>query len=180
MEQPISRSEKKRRAKALETLAVELIALPKRTIGQLPCESFLKDEILRAASLKGGARKRQLKYISKNLRQMECEPILDFLAAERGSRLKEKRLFHELESLRDKIVADAFEARRRAQEEDLPFAGRDWPSGAVDTACKIYPAAQELLLKEAAAGFVVTNKPTYKRELFRLLKTAEEESRQKN
>ena len=73
MDSQLSRSEKKRRAKALEQLVQELASLPPGEIAKLPCDKDLRDEILAAGSLKSGARKRQLKYATKLLREAPVE-----------------------------------------------------------------------------------------------------------
>ena len=69
MESQLSRSERKRRAQDIEQLVLELAALPEREIGKIPCDSHIQDEIHAAKDLKGGAKKRQLKYVTKLLRQ---------------------------------------------------------------------------------------------------------------
>ena len=96
MDYYLSRSEKKRRAKNIEKLAFELVALSPTDIKKLPCEDFIKDEILETRGLKAGARKRQLKYLTKNLRHLDPEPLLDFMAQQKGSQLKQTKEFQEL------------------------------------------------------------------------------------
>lgn len=175
MEQPISRSEKKRRAKNLENLAEELVNLPKVNIRGLPCDDFLKNEISRTTKLKGGARKRQVKYITKNLRQMNPEPLLDFLANQKGSQLKKVGIFHDLERLRDDILAEAFDRQRDARKNDKTFTS-DWPSKMTVIAVQKYPSLDEQVLKEAATKFAITTRHTFKRELFKILKSGQDKS----
>ncbi|MBI4792885.1 MAG: DUF615 domain-containing protein, partial [Deltaproteobacteria bacterium] len=69
MEYSLSRTEKKRRARNLEQLGAELAELSPQEISKLPCDQFIRDEIMAVRDLKAGARKRQLKYLAKNLRQ---------------------------------------------------------------------------------------------------------------
>lgn len=173
MEQPISRSEKKRQVKNIENLACELIELPKTNILELPCDDFLKKEIITAKNLKAGARKRQIKFITKNLRDLDSAPLLDFLSLKKGSKLKETKNFHELEYLRDQILAEAFESQFEAEKNDTRLDSR-WQSEMVDAAFAQFPSIDKNILKEAAIKFAVTRKNVYKREIFRILKGAQE------
>ena len=68
-EYTVSRSEQKRRAKDLEKLALELCDLPDSDLQKLPCEPVLREDIKETKTLKGGARKRQIKYVAKSLRE---------------------------------------------------------------------------------------------------------------
>ena len=101
MDTQLSRSEKKRRAKAVEELVTELAVLPEGEIAALPCDSDIKEEITVAGKLKGGARKRQLKYVTKLLRERPVDELFTFLARKKGSMLKEKREFQEIENFRN-------------------------------------------------------------------------------
>ena len=53
------------------------------------------------------ARKRQLKYATKLLRDIPVEELYDFLARKKGSMLKEKREFQELEHFRNILITEA-------------------------------------------------------------------------
>jgi ribosome-associated protein len=174
MEPPISRSEKKRQVKDVENLAGELVELPKASIQQLPCDDFIKKEIIEAKELKAGSRKRQIKYISKNLRALDCTPLLDFLSQKKGSKLKEAKTFHELEYLRDQILAETFEAQFKAEKEGERLDS-SWQSEMVDSACTQFPGLDKNNLKDAAIKFAVTRKIVFKREIFRMLKAAQEQ-----
>ena len=85
MDQQLSRSEQKRRAKGLEELAAELVELSATDIKRLPCDDLLKGEIKSTAAMKGPSLKRQLKFIAKQLREMDFEPLFQFLAEQKGS-----------------------------------------------------------------------------------------------
>ena len=97
MDSQLSRSEKKRRAKGVEQLVYELAALPANDIDSLPCDTDVRDEIFSAKKLKGGAKKRQLKYVTKLLRDRPVDDLYDFLAKKKGSALKQQREFKEIE-----------------------------------------------------------------------------------
>jgi ribosome-associated protein len=97
MESTLSRSEKKRQAKDVEKLSHELAELPPADLAKLPCDDFLRREIGASHNLKGGAKKRQIKYVARELRQLELGEILTFLEERQGSRLKSRGEDKELE-----------------------------------------------------------------------------------
>ncbi len=72
----ISRSEKKRRAKNIEALVKELATCSAAVIKKLPCDDFVKEELLQVITIKGGAKNRQIKYITKYLRKNDNEDEL--------------------------------------------------------------------------------------------------------
>ena len=176
MDHTISRSEKKRRAKNIENLAGELVALSPADIAKLACDDFLKADIRDAGSMKAGARKRQIKYITKQLRNSDFEPLLDFLVEKKGSKLKETRDFHELERLRDDIISEAIVACREAEHLGRPFDS-SWHSELIVQAAEHYERLDADAIKIAAIKFAKIRKPAYSREIFRILKAAQEQQR---
>jgi ribosome-associated protein len=176
MEYKLSKSEKKRRAKMVEQLARELVALSPAEIKKLDCAAELKEDIREAGRLKGGARKRLTKYITKVLRQENCDPLLDFLKDRKGSRLKNKRDFRELEQLRDDIISDTIQALREAQSFDENLA-YDWVAPTVKIALEKLPGLDKDALMKSARRYSRTRKTSHSREIFRTLKAAAEELR---
>ena len=173
MDYYLSKSEKKRRAKNIEKLAVELVSLSPTDIKKLPCEDFIKQEILDTRGLKAGARKRQLKYLTKNLRHVDSAPLLDFMAGQKGSQLKQAKEFHELENLRDSIINEAIEAARDAKREQVDF-DRNWHSPALEAAAEEFADLDIQVIRQAAWRFTKSRKAAQNREIFRLLKAAAE------
>jgi ribosome-associated protein len=179
MDELYSRSEKKRRAKDVENLAQELFALSAKHIAALPCDKTVKDQIVIGRSLKGGARKRQAKYIARLLRPEEevTRQLLTYIENRKGSKLKEVGAFHQLEHLRDSIINDAlaanagqFAARWKEQPATRPADGGG--GGALEAALRLFPDLPVAELQQAAVMYARTRKPVYSRELFRLLKAA--------
>ncbi len=107
MDYRVSRTEKKRQAKEIETLSKELAELSPAELLKLPCDDFLREELKAVRKLKAGSRKRQIKYIAKELRQQPVDKFLDFLEERRGSRLKLTIEHKELERLKYDIIAAA-------------------------------------------------------------------------
>lgn len=159
----------------MENLAQELVALPPGDLKSLECDAFLLEEIRTAQPLSGGARKRQVKYIAKQLRQDEIEPLLDFLASRKGSQLKETNIFHELERFRDDLVDEALaemeEAWRLNSQPDS-----EWPSPTLDEICRRFPQSDAMAMRQAALSFARTHKKAHSRALFRLIKTAADQA----
>ncbi len=173
MDYQLSRSEKKRRVKNIEALAVELVELSPQDINRLPCDDFLKKEILAARPLKTGARKRQIKFLAKNLRELDDSgPLFAFMEEQNGSRLKHKKEFHELENLRDTIINEAIAAAENgdADEEDA----RSWPSPAITAAASHFPDLDTDAVRLAAWRYTHNRSAVLGREIFRLLKAAAE------
>ncbi len=175
MEQ-LSRTEKKRRAKGIEKLAIELVKLSAAGIKALPCDDFLKGEIKDAKSLKAGARKRQIKYITKQLRELDAEPFFNLLAEKNGSKLKKNKEIHQLEHWRDNIVSAAIEYYE-APSVDRPIINEDWQSPVLNEVISNFNNIDTRAIKIAAAQFVKTRKPAFSREIFRIMKAAFEKEK---
>ena len=173
MEYSLSKSEKKRQAKGIEQLAKELADLSEHSIKLLPCDPFLREELLKAKTLKGGARKRQIKYIAKELRSASTEPLLAFLEKQKGSRLKKAGEFHELERMRDAILTDVLHEARQAHDAGERLT-ENWQSSAVSAASQKFTALDVQAVKKSALRYAANRKPVHSREIFRLLKAAME------
>lgn len=101
-----SKSAKKRAAKAVEATAAQLADLPEAEWSKLPAPEDLRREIALARQTKGGgARKRQIKHLAGILRRREddLESLQAFLDGLHQNQFQEKKDFHFLEELRDRI-----------------------------------------------------------------------------
>ena len=176
MQYSLSRSEKKRQAKRVEQLTKELANLSPAEIKKLPCNNEIKERLQETSRLKAGARKRQIKFITKLLRGQDTSPLLGFLSEQKGSRLEENKNFHELERLRDDIITDALEAASIAESADRQLDCQ-WPSSAIAAAKARLPNLDEVSIRTSALHFTRTRKPAHSREIFRTLKAAAEQLR---
>ncbi len=176
-EEQLSRTALKRKAQQVESVAQELADLSPSEINGLPCQDDLKQEIILAGTLKGGARKRQIKFVSKELRKLPIDPFLDFLERRKGSRLKKNVTFHELERLRDAIIQEAIDRMAEIEDTDAPVDQR-WLSPTVVVAGERFAGGNLDLqmLQDSALRFARSRKPAYKKELFRALQAAQERS----
>ncbi len=172
MEQ-LSRSEKKRRAKDIEALASELVKLSPSEVKKLDCDDFIRSDIKEAQCLKGGARKRQIKYITKQLRSLDVDPLLTFLTEKKGSKLKQNQAFQQLEHWRDNIITDAMYNYHSAEKKGLPF-NESWDCSVLDEIAANFKNLDQRAIKIAAVKYTKSRKPTFNREIFRILKAAHE------
>ncbi len=172
----LSRSEQKRRVKQLEELAEELASLPAAVLDSLPAGEGLRGQLLEAAGMNhDGARKRLIKHITKLLREEDSpEPLYQFLAGRKGDALLRKKRQHELEHLRDALIEEAIAARELAKERQEDFS-ENWRSRlAAEIAAKL-PGTNAGELAKLAFFFAVSRNPRHSRELFRMLRAAQEQ-----
>ena len=181
MNSQLSKSEKKRRAKGLEQLVNELASLSDRDIKILPCDQEIQDEIRSARNLKGGAKKRQLKYATKLLREQPVDDLYDFLTQKKGSALKKNREFHELEHLRNLLITESVKLYDDGMNNDGYISEMEpidllRQSVALKAIAERLPEIDKTLLKNTAMQFARSRNKKFSRELFRILKAAHEKS----
>jgi len=171
---PLSRSEQKRRIKEVEKLVRELATLPGAVLAKLPCEEEVIQLLQEAGSLKAGAGKRHLKYITKILKNEPLEELYAFLSKRKGAALEETKQLHELEYLRDTLLDEAISRRQelRASQEELPEI---WDSECIENIQQQLPEIDTVALSRLAALFARTRQPRHSREVFRLLRAAREQ-----
>lgn len=175
MDIPVSRSEQKRRMKQLEKLVHELSGLPPAVIDSLPCSDEISALLRQASHLKGGARKRELKYITRLLNNdaEEIDCLYRYMAVKQGAALQENRDFHELEYIRDSLISEAIEQRNRARENGEELE-EDWPSRVLEEIGLEYPGVDRFQLGRLAMLYARTRNRKHGREIFRLLRAAQE------
>ena len=169
----LSRSEQKRRIREVEKMVKALLALPRQEMKKLPCDDEMQELFLDAQGMKGGARKRQIKYITKVLAREPVPELSSFLSQRKGKRLAQTREFHELEYLRDQLLDEAIAHRKmlRAEQEEIE---EHWPSRVVEEIEQELPGIDGRALLRLAAIFARTRQARHSRELFRLLRAARE------
>ena len=176
MDYTISRTEKKRRAKDVEKLSKELVELPPGQIASLPCDDFLKEEIRLTKTLKAGSRKRQIKYIAKELRQLPLDDLFDFLEKSKGSRLRKNIEHQDLERLRNDIIGAAIDEYNDLDDHEGYFS-MDRNAPPLRQAAEMFPELDIEAIASAADNFAATRKVSQSREMFRALKAAAEKSK---
>ena len=172
MTERISKSARKRRFKDEESAAGELALLSEKDLKKLPVGQPLKDEIIRCRGLKAGARKRQIKYLAKVMREESVEEILGFLAARKGSKLKENKLHREAGRLRDVIINEAIDQQQLCLQAGLKWEP-NWPGEELDAVVQRYPLDGGDL-RRTVHQYVQTRIHNHYKETFRILKAAVE------
>jgi len=153
-----SKTQRKQQMEELQTLGEELVALSTDRIKKIDIPDGLRDAVREAQRMMrhDEAKRRQMQYIGKLMRNVEVEPIRAALALVRGESAGETAKLHRLERLRSELLADEQVANEIAQ---------------------LYPAVdlQHLRsLRRAALKEQLQNKPPRSyRAIFQLLKELE-------
>ncbi len=179
MAENLSRSAQKRRFKQMEAVAEELSQLSASDISHLSLNEAVKQEVLACRGVKGGARKRQVKYLAKVMREEDCmEEVLAYLARHKGSRLKADRLHHEAERLRDLLISEVIEFQQQVQRE-RSVLDMEWDGNIlIETAQQLEINEREL--RQPLYQYARGRGQNHYREVFRIVKAAlEKKEREK-
>ncbi|HBT97663.1 MAG TPA: hypothetical protein DEB25_08565 [Desulfobulbaceae bacterium] len=171
MVETISKSERKRRCQWQEELALALIALTDSDLRLLPADAETLQVIRDSRRLKGGAKKRQIKYLTKLLREREVTAIHAFLEERKGSRLRTNQRQHEAEHLRDIFINAAIAALEESRLRQIPWDGQ-WQSRALAEFLAAHPRLDGREIGQLATSYAQSRNRLYYRELFRLIKAA--------
>lgn len=154
-----SKSERKRQMTALQTLGAELVALSPERLKKLDLPETLRDAVRDAQRFTAHeAKRRQLQYIGKLMRGIDCAPIQAALDEIKGVSVSATVRLQRLERLRSRVMAD---------------------EAVVGEILQQHPAADVQRLRQLrrnALKEVECNKPPHAfRELFRVLRELENE-----
>jgi len=157
--EPVSKSQRKREAQEVRSLAARLIGLPAAELAVIPLEKSLREEIERARAIRShSARKRQLQFVAKILRRESAEEIRAALASLDESARQLSARHHRSEAWRDYLI----EAGDRAIGGLLELR-RDADAQAI-----------RQLLRNALREKERNKPPAAARSLFRLLRELDE------
>jgi ribosome-associated protein len=106
----LSKSQKKRDAKALQDLGAELLAQRPDFIRELSLPGELEQALLDGQGMERGARKRQIKYIGRLFRDIDVSPVQVALASLHADTAEDVRAFHHLEQWRDRLLTEGEDA----------------------------------------------------------------------
>jgi len=102
-----SKSQRKRDAHALQQLGIELMDIAESEWHKLGLPAQLIDALNDARRMPSrGARKRQLQYVGKLMRDVDPEPIQHYFEQQRLATRQQARIHHELEDWRDRMIAE--------------------------------------------------------------------------
>lgn len=111
MEEPKSKSQKKREAGVLQKIGVRLIDLSMEKLETLPLSVPLKQAILEAKKLRShGAVRRQAQLIGKLMRAGESDEILEAFAKMQAEDSAQTAEFHQVEVWRTRLIEEGKEA----------------------------------------------------------------------
>jgi ribosome-associated protein len=169
----ISRSEQKRRIKEIERLVVELVTLPPQVLSQAPFPTELGQMLLETAKLQGSVRQRQVKYLTKLVREHPVEELYELVGQHRGKTLAAQKQVHALEFYRDTLINEALEKQEQCRQDNLDW-GEDWASDTLVELRTHMPEIDLLTLSRLSYLFARTRNPRYSREIFRYLRSVQE------
>jgi len=99
-----SRTRKKKQDRALQALGEELVALSSQQLEQIPMQERLHEAVLTARKTKShGARRRQMQYIGRLMRDVAPAPIENALKNIRIGDSRKALAFKKVEKWRDEI-----------------------------------------------------------------------------
>ncbi len=172
MAEKISRSEQKRLFKQVEKLAAELAELSDNDLKSFPCNEEIKEEIALCRACKAGARKRQVKYLAKLLRQQDTlKGMYEWMNRRKGSQLKQNQLVHQAERWRDVLINEAMELNDLCRAEQVPLEV-DYPSEMIPQLQAELPSLDIRDVKRSAYQYVRSRNKSHYRELYRMIKAA--------
>ena len=103
----VSKSQRKRDMHALQELGQQLVDLPKDQFEKITLEESLYDAIVDARHIRQhGAKKRQLQYIGKIMRNIDAEPIQEQLNTIQGHSSQATQTLHNIERWRDRLLGE--------------------------------------------------------------------------
>ncbi len=152
-----SKSQRKRESTALQDLGAELVALSKERLAKIDMPERLRDALLEAQRItKHEARRRQMQYIGKIMRDVDAAPLRAAMDEINGVSDAANIRQHRLERLRTRLMED---------EAVFSELARDYPGADMQHLRQLRRNA----LKEAEQG----KPPRAYRELFRELRELE-------
>ncbi len=175
MEQ-ISRSEQKRQCKQVEAAARELVSLGDADLNRLALGPEVREAVALCRTAKGGALKRQIKFVAKLLRTEDIAGILAFLSSRRGSKLEEQKHFHDAEQWRDRIINEAIASLDEHRRDQMSWPS-DWRSEAIDALVRRYPDVDEHDLRQTVHQYARSRNKSNYRETFRIIRAAADKQR---
>lgn len=102
-----SKSQRKREVLALQELGEELVKLPNEQFKKITLPESLHDAVSAARHIhQHGARKRQLQYIGKLMRNLDPQPIQKQMDAIKGVSSQATKNLHIIERWRDRLLEE--------------------------------------------------------------------------
>jgi ribosome-associated protein len=109
MDQPpdVSKTQRKHEMHALQAIGEELVALPGNRLANINLPDSLRDAIHEARRInQRGARRRQLQYIGRLMRDVDADSIRKQLEEIRGGSAQEVAIMHRAERWRERLLSN--------------------------------------------------------------------------
>ena len=117
----ISKTQRKKQATQLQDVGAALVELSIEQIKRMEMPEALREAVLDCKSItKHEARRRQMQWIGKLMRKMDCDRIAEQLSALEAPTKRQTALFHVAEKWRDDLMADPHAMARF--EREFPHA----------------------------------------------------------
>ena len=153
----ISKTRRKKDMIALQDLGKQLVELPESQVGAMGLEPRLEEAVREARRMKSHeAKRRQLQFIGRLMREVDPEPIRARLAEVEGHSAQAAARHRRLEAWRERLLAD---------DETLTEFVSQFPGSDLQ--------ALRVLIRNARKEQKEGRPPRAYRELFRLLKDIE-------
>jgi len=106
-DEPVSKTRRKREMTELQALGAALVALPESQIKEMRLQNALLEALLDAKRIRSHeAKRRQLQYIGRLMREVDAEPIRARLAALEGTSAQAAAAHRRLEAWRERLLSD--------------------------------------------------------------------------
>jgi ribosome-associated protein len=103
----VSKTRRKREMLELQALGAALVALPEAQLGRMALAPRLLEAVLEAKRINSHeAKRRQLQYIGRLMREVDSEPIRAELAAIQGGSAQATAAHRRLETWRERLLED--------------------------------------------------------------------------
>lgn len=113
----ISKTQRKRLMSELQDVGAALVKLSREQVMRLDLPERLREAVLECQGItRHEARRRQVQYIGRIMRDLDAAPIVQQLASLQAPTKKDTALFHLAEKWRDEMLADATAVERFARE----------------------------------------------------------------
>ena len=116
-DEPVSKTRRKREMTELQSLGAALVELPETQVQAMGLDERLAEAVREAKRMRSHeAKRRQLQYIGRLMRELDPEPIRAQLAATEGSSARAAAAHRRLEAWRERLITDDAALTRFAAE----------------------------------------------------------------
>jgi ribosome-associated protein len=153
----VSKTRRKREMLELQSLGAALVELPESQLNEMQLENQLLQAVRDAKRIRSHeAKRRQLQYIGRLMREVDPEPIRARLAAAEGTSAQASATHRRLEAWRERLLSD---------DQALTSFASEHPGADLQEI--------RVLIRNARKEQQEGKPPRAYRELFRVLKTIE-------